>query len=77
MNFVCKKLFKLTKVHHKMSSAYHPQTTGLIEKYNQTLQRSLVKLVNKEQDNWDIFWKEYFLHTGHRYINQQVFHHLK
>ena len=55
MNFVCKKLFKLTKVHHKMSSAYHPQTTGLIENYNQTLQRSLVKLVNKEQDNWDIF----------------------
>jgi len=55
VNSVCKKLFKLTKVHHKISSAYHPQTNGLIERYNQTLQRSLVKLVNKEQDNWDIF----------------------
>ena len=55
MNSVCKKLFKLTKVRHKISSAYHPQTNGLIERYNQTLQRSLVKLVNKEQDNWDIF----------------------
>eukprot|EP00731_Ephydatia_muelleri_P013042 Em0007g352a len=55
VNSVCKKLFKLTKVRHKISSAYHPQTNGLIERYNQTLQRSLVKLVNKEQDNWDIF----------------------
>ncbi|KAL5467722.1 hypothetical protein EMCRGX_G031986 [Ephydatia muelleri] len=55
VNSVCKKLFKLTKVHHKISSAYHPQTNGLIERYNQTLQRSLVKLVNKEQDNWEIF----------------------
>ena len=55
MNSVCKKLFKLTKVNHQISSAYHPQTNGLIERYNQTLQQSLVKLVNKEQDNWDIY----------------------
>ena len=55
VNTVCKKLFKLTNVHHNISSAYHPQTNGLIERYNQTLQRSLIKLVNAEQDNWDNF----------------------
>jgi transposase InsO family protein len=36
-----------------MCTAYHPQTNGMVERFNQTLQRSLVKLVNKQQDNWD------------------------
>ena len=52
---MCTFYDKTLKVNHKISSAYHPQTNGLIERYNQTLQRSLVKLVNKEQDNWDIY----------------------
>jgi len=40
----------MTKTKHRISSAYHPQTNGLMERFNQTLQRSLVKLVNS---NWD------------------------
>ena len=37
------------------SSAYHPQCNGLVECYNQTIQRSLIKLVNEKQNNWDMF----------------------
>ena len=50
-----KNLTSVTKIHHKISSAYHPQTNGLVERYNQTIQQSLLKLVNDKQDNWDTF----------------------
>ena len=53
MNEVNKNLFRRFKTEHRISTAYHPQTNGLVERFNQTLQRSLVKLVNKNQDDWD------------------------
>lgn len=46
-------LFKRFGTEHRISTAYHPQTNGLVERYNQTLQRSLVKLVNEQQNDWD------------------------
>ncbi len=48
-------LFEKLGTDQRISSAYHPQTNGLVERYNQTLQCSLVKLVNQEQDDWDDF----------------------
>ena len=48
-NFVIKvkeQLFRLTQTHH-------PQTNGLTERFNQTLQASLIKVVNSSQDDWD------------------------
>ncbi len=46
-------LFKLTGIKHVISLAYHPQTNGLIERFNQTLQRSLLKMVEQNVDEWD------------------------
>ena len=43
----------MTKTDHRISSEYHPQTNGLVERFNQTLQRSLVKVVNENQTDWD------------------------
>lgn len=43
----------MTKTEHRISSAYHPQTNGLVERFNQTLQRSLVKFVKSNQTDWD------------------------
>ena len=48
-------LFVQTRTEHRISTAYHPQTNGLVECYNQTLQQPLLKLVNKQQDNRDEF----------------------
>ena len=53
VNKVNRCLFKMTNTEHRISSAYHPQTNGLVERFNQTLKRSLVKLVNDNQNDWD------------------------
>lgn len=37
-----------------LTSAYHPQSNGLDERFNQTLQRQLLKFVEKEND-WDLY----------------------
>jgi transposase InsO family protein len=55
VNNLNKELFRLTGTDHRVSSAYHPQTNGLVERFNQTIQRALVKLVRKEQDDWDMY----------------------
>lgn len=53
VNKVNRRLFKLTGTQHNISSAYHPQTNGLVERFNQTLQRSLVKMLGDDQSKWD------------------------
>ena len=55
INSLNDKLFKLTGVQHIISAAYHPQTNGLDERFNQTLQRALFKMVNKNKNQWDKF----------------------
>ena len=47
------EVYKLTGTEHCVSSAYHPQTNGLTERFNQTLQTALLKLVNNTQNDWD------------------------
>ena len=42
-------------IDHHRTTAYHPQSNGQTEHYNQTLCNSLVKYLNDEQDNWDDF----------------------
>lgn len=53
VNSVKNELFKLSGTQHRITSAYHPQSNGLIERFNQTLQTSLLKYVNGSQDDWD------------------------
>ena len=42
-------------IDHRRTTAYHPQSNGQTESYNQTLCNSLVKFLNDGQDNWDDF----------------------
>ncbi len=49
------ELCRLTGVKCNLTSAYHPQSNGLDERFNQTLQRQLLKFVSKEQEQWNLY----------------------
>ena len=53
VNKVEEDLLRLTGTEHRLTSAYHPQSNGLTERFNQTLQTALLKLVNDTQTDWD------------------------
>jgi transposase InsO family protein len=42
-------------IRHQLSSAYHPQTNGLTERFNKTLCTTLAKYVSDYGDTWDTF----------------------
>ena len=52
VNCLQTELFQLTGAEHRVTSAYHPQSNGLTERFNKTLQVTLMKLVNDEQKDW-------------------------
>ena len=49
------ELCRLTGVESRLTSAYHPQSNGLDERFNQTLQRQLLKYIDDKQDDWDLY----------------------
>jgi transposase InsO family protein len=46
--------FKLMGSKHLVSTAYHPQTQGLVEKVNGILVDMLSMYLNEDHSNWDI-----------------------
>ncbi|KAL2103786.1 hypothetical protein ACEWY4_000654 [Coilia grayii] len=49
------RLCEVLRIERSVTAAYHPQTNGLDEKTNDNIKRALRKLVNEQQNNWDIF----------------------
>jgi hypothetical protein len=60
LNKVVDELLKTSGVEHKVTSAYHPQTNGLTERFNQTLVQSIKKHSEKDTKTWDK-WIPYVL----------------
>ena len=54
MNEVIRELTKRFQVEHSLSSPYHPQSNGLVERFNRTLCKELAKLGDSIHD-WDKF----------------------
>src|SRR5271170_406560 len=51
-NNVIKELMIRFGTKHRFSTPYHPQTNGLVERFNRTLCESIAKLVKNVSD-WD------------------------
>ncbi len=49
VNSMRENLQILTGVNHRIATAYHPQTNGLDERFNKTLQEALAKQFDCEQ----------------------------
>ena len=53
MSQLLKELYNLLNISQIRTSVYHPQTDGLVERFNKTLKAMLRKFVNKEGKDWD------------------------
>ena len=48
-----KEVCQLMNIHKVYTTAYHPQTDGLVERFNRTLTDMLAKTVDRSGRNWD------------------------
>ena len=51
VNSLFEELYSITNTEHRITSAYHPQSNGLTERFNQTLTRCLSKVLGELQEN--------------------------
>lgn len=50
---VFKEVCEILGMHKTRTTAYHPQSDGMVERFNQTIERHLAKLVDTHQKDWD------------------------
>ena len=53
MSRTLRELYKLLGIRSIRTSVYHPQTDGLVERFNRTLKSMIWKFVHDESRNWD------------------------
>ncbi|KAL5502554.1 hypothetical protein EMCRGX_G009350 [Ephydatia muelleri] len=47
------EMMKILNIKHHLITAYHPQSNGLVERFNQSLQNILRKYIQEKKDKWD------------------------
>ena len=53
LNQLMEAMSKLVGYNHKYSTTYHPQSNGMIERFNATFIPQIAKLQDREDNNWD------------------------
>ena len=64
MSDVMAEVSRLLSVQNLVSSPYHPQCNGLVERFNGTLKAMLKKLCAERPKDWDRYLSQYCLLTG-------------
>ncbi|KAL5479604.1 hypothetical protein EMCRGX_G023150 [Ephydatia muelleri] len=47
------EMMKILNIKHHLITAYHPQSNGLVERFNQSLQNMLRKYIQEKKEKWD------------------------
>lgn len=55
MSAMFQELTTLMETNHQKTTPYHPQSNGLVERFNHTLSDMLSMYVNKQHTDWDTF----------------------
>src|ERR1700741_369143 len=53
INQVIKELCDKFQMKHRLTSAYRPQTNGMIERFNRTIGECIAKLISDKEKEWD------------------------
>ena len=53
INQVIKELCDKFQTKHRLTSAYRPQTNGMIERFNRTIGECIAKLISDKEKEWD------------------------
>ena len=53
MSCLMKELCALLQIKQIQTSVFHPQTDGLVRRFNKTLKRMLWKVIEQDGKNWD------------------------
>ena len=48
-----KEIYRLLNIHPIRTTSYHPQTDGLVKRFNRTLKSMLKKVASEEGKDWD------------------------
>lgn len=67
-------LYQLLQVKHLKISVYHPQTDGLVERYNQTLKQMLRWVVDEDGRHWDLLLHYVLFTVGETPVNIHRLH---
>ena len=68
---VFKELWHLLGIRKTMTTPMHPQSDGMVERYNWTLEQHLSKVVDENQTDWDQRIPQFFTaYIGHQYTTQ-------
>ena len=51
---VAKAVYDVLQIDKRQTSTYHPQTNGLVERFNGTLKQMLKHYCDEDQTNWDV-----------------------
>ena len=65
MSTLLVEVYRLQQIKRIQTSPYHPQTDGLVERFDGTLKVMLRKLVNRNHKDWDEYYTS--LNSSRRY----------